>query len=59
MAAFVLACPQGWRPAAVFYPFGHPTPYAYEWIFKFGIGSIFAHYLEKFLTRLKNSFVGI
>jgi hypothetical protein len=22
--------PQGGQPAAVFYPFGHPTPYAYE-----------------------------
>jgi hypothetical protein len=21
---------QVWRPAAVFYPFRHPTPYAYE-----------------------------
>jgi hypothetical protein len=20
----------GWQPWAVFYPFGHPTPYAYE-----------------------------
>jgi hypothetical protein len=24
-----VACSQGWWPAAVFYPFGHPTPYAY------------------------------
>jgi hypothetical protein len=24
-----VACPQGGRPAAIFYPFGHPTPYAY------------------------------
>jgi hypothetical protein len=23
--------PQSERPAAVFYPFGHPTPYAYGW----------------------------
>jgi hypothetical protein len=28
--------PAGWRPAAVFYPFGRPTPYAYAflpWLF--------------------------
>jgi hypothetical protein len=25
-----VACPQGSRPEADFYPFGHPTPYAYE-----------------------------
>jgi hypothetical protein len=25
-----VACPQGVRPAAVFYSFGHPTPYAYD-----------------------------
>jgi protein-L-isoaspartate O-methyltransferase len=24
-----VAHPQGRRPAAIFYPFGHPTPYAY------------------------------
>jgi hypothetical protein len=24
-----VALPQGGRPAAVFYPLGHPTPYAY------------------------------
>jgi hypothetical protein len=24
-----MASPQGEQPAAVFYPFGHPTPYAY------------------------------
>jgi hypothetical protein len=24
------ARPQGGRPAAVFYPFGHPTPYTYD-----------------------------
>jgi hypothetical protein len=27
-AASGVAHPQGWRPAAVFYPLGHPTPYA-------------------------------
>jgi hypothetical protein len=26
-----VAHPQGRRPAAIFYPFGHPTPYAYVW----------------------------
>jgi hypothetical protein len=29
MAVIGLARPQGWL-AAVFYPFGHPTPYAHE-----------------------------
>jgi hypothetical protein len=28
--------PQGWRPAVVFYPFVHPTLYAY--VFHLGIG---------------------
>jgi hypothetical protein len=27
-AVWGVAHPQGGRPAAVFYPFGHPTPYA-------------------------------
>jgi hypothetical protein len=27
---FRVALPQGGRPATVFYPFGHPTPYLYE-----------------------------
>jgi hypothetical protein len=30
MAVIGLACLQGERLVAVFYPFGHPTPYAYE-----------------------------
>jgi hypothetical protein len=25
-----MAALQGWRPAAIFDPFGHPTPYAYD-----------------------------
>jgi hypothetical protein len=25
-----VAHPQGWRPAAIFYPVGHPMPYAYD-----------------------------
>jgi hypothetical protein len=28
MAVSGVAFPQGGRPASVFYPFGHPTPYA-------------------------------
>jgi hypothetical protein len=31
MAVSEVACPQVGCPAAVFYPFGHPTPYAYEY----------------------------
>jgi hypothetical protein len=27
-----MACPQGWWPAAVFYPLGHPTAYTYIFI---------------------------
>jgi hypothetical protein len=27
-----MACLQGWRPAADFYPLGHPTPYTYIFI---------------------------
>jgi hypothetical protein len=23
--------PQGGRPAAIFYPFEHPTPYIFDW----------------------------
>jgi hypothetical protein len=30
MAASGMARPQGRRPAAVFYPFGHPLPQAYD-----------------------------
>jgi hypothetical protein len=30
MAVSVVVRSQGGQPAAVFYPFGHPTPYAYE-----------------------------
>jgi hypothetical protein len=31
LTAFLgLACPKDRQPAAVFYPFGHPMPYAYE-----------------------------
>jgi hypothetical protein len=29
MAILRVARPQGRRPEAIFYPFGHPTPYAY------------------------------
>jgi hypothetical protein len=29
-AVLGVASPQGGRPAAVFFPFGHPTPYAYD-----------------------------
>jgi hypothetical protein len=27
-----VACLQDGRPAAVLYPFGHPTPYVYGWV---------------------------
>jgi hypothetical protein len=30
MAVSGLSHPQGGRPAAVFFPFGHPTPYVYD-----------------------------
>jgi hypothetical protein len=26
-----MACLQGEQPAAIFYPFGHPTPYTYDY----------------------------
>jgi hypothetical protein len=31
MAVSGVAHQQSEQPAAVFYPFGHPTPYAYVW----------------------------
>jgi hypothetical protein len=30
MAVSGVVCPQGGQPAAVFYPFGHPMPYAHD-----------------------------
>jgi hypothetical protein len=36
MAVSGVAHLQGRRPAAVFYPFGHPTPYAYDLKSNFG-----------------------
>jgi hypothetical protein len=33
LAILWVVCPQGGKPAAIFYPFGHPAPYAYMHFF--------------------------
>jgi hypothetical protein len=51
LAVLGVACPQGWRLTAIFYPLGHPTPYAYIFI------SVAAATLKTKQTKyLKNAF---